>query len=72
MKDLEAAYVEGEGSMDHILNTVLVCTVDDEPRFRTIIDDWITEGKVDDYPAYSAETNKKKKQRMRKVINVAA
>lgn len=66
-RDLEAAYKEGLGNMDHILRTVLLCTVDDEPRFRAVIDEWIEEGTVEAYPAYTAETDKKKKRRKRKV-----
>ena len=53
--------------MDHILNTVLLCTVEDEQRFRIVIDDWIEKGEVEAMPKYSADTDKKKKMRKRKV-----
>lgn len=70
-RDLEAAYKEGCGDLDYILGTVLMCTVDDEPRFRDIIDGWIEEGRVEAYPAYTAEADKKKKQRKRKAAKEA-
>ena len=40
-RHLEDAYTEGKGSMQHILDSVMLCTDEDEPRFREIIDEWI-------------------------------
>ena len=59
--------MEGEGSMEHILGSVMVCTIDDEDRFKKIIDAWIADGEVESFPAYAGDTDKKKKQRKRKV-----
>lgn len=70
LSDLETAYNDSEGNMDHILRSVLVCTVEDEPRFRQIIDAWIEEGRVQAYEAYTHETDKKKAKRKRKVCYI--
>ncbi|KAA0198140.1 hypothetical protein HAZT_HAZT000100 [Hyalella azteca] len=72
LADLEAAYKTGKGSMDHILDSVLLCTIDDEPRFRSIIDAWIKEGRVKAYKAYTSETQEKKIKRKRKASKEAA
>ena len=64
--DLKEAYLEFDGSMEKILVNVLCCTFEDEDRFRTIIDSWIAEGAVPDFPAYSGETKKAKKKRRRR------
>ena len=67
LSDLQTAYEDGKGNMDYIIDNVLLCTIDDEERFRKIIDNWIEEEKVEAYPAYIKETEQKKKQRKRKV-----
>ncbi|KAF2347149.1 DnaJ domain [Trinorchestia longiramus] len=71
LQDLEAAYEKGKGDMDHILRSVLLCTVEDEQRFRSIIDAWIEEGRVQLYEAYSSETKAKKNKRKRKATREA-
>ena len=50
MGDLKRAYVASEGDMDEIMDTVLCASVlDDEERFRGIIDGWIEKGDVPGY-----------------------
>jgi len=46
--DIEILVVilEGEGSMDFILDSVLLCSVEDEDRFREIIDQMIKKKEV--------------------------
>ncbi|XP_023347103.1 dnaJ homolog subfamily C member 9 [Eurytemora carolleeae] len=57
-EDLKKAYLEGEGSMDFILDSVLLCSVEDEDRFREIIDQMIKKKEVKKFKAYSTEDKK--------------
>ena len=45
---------------------VLCATIDDEPRFREMIDDWIEEGSVPAFPSFVGEKKSKRKARKRK------
>ena len=38
--------LEGEGNMGFILDSVLLCSVDDEDRFRQIIDNMIKKKEI--------------------------
>ena len=40
--------------------------LEDEPRFRGMIAQWIAEGSVPSYPAFTGESDKTKKKRRRK------
>ncbi|KAJ1926361.1 hypothetical protein IWQ60_003847 [Tieghemiomyces parasiticus] len=50
--DLIRAYTETEGDMDQILATVPLCTVDDEQRFRTLLDAAIADRSLPSFKAY--------------------
>ena len=45
---------------------VLCATVEDEPRFRDLIGQWIEEGSVPKFPAFVGESEKKKRSRKRR------
>ena len=45
---------------------VLCATIDDEPRFRELIEGWIDEGSVPAFPAFVSEKKSKRKARKRK------
>ena len=66
VNDLKAAYVEYKGDMDMILDNVLCCTVDDENRFRQILEPAIKAKQLPTFKKFK-ETEAKKKVRQRKV-----
>ena len=45
---------------------VLCADSEDEPRFRGLIAQWIAEGSVPNFPAFSGETEKQRKRRRKK------
>ncbi|KAJ1969004.1 hypothetical protein IWQ62_000901 [Dispira parvispora] len=51
-QDVLEAYRESKGDIDAILNAVPLCTVEDEPRFRDILDQAIAGKEVPKYKAY--------------------
>ncbi|SPO04935.1 related to DnaJ protein [Cephalotrichum gorgonifer] len=60
------AYVDAEGDMDGVYASVMLSDVlEDDERFREIIDSAIKEGEVESYDAYTKETKKKRKDRLR-------
>jgi DnaJ family protein C protein 9 len=64
--DVLAAYEEGEGSMDAVYEAVMLSNVlEDDERFRSIIDAAIAAGDVPSFPAYARETKKSKQARVR-------
>ena len=65
LDDLRSAYLEFEGDMDKILDSVLCSTIDDEPRFHDLIVSWIKSREVPNFPAFEAETTKKRQKRKR-------
>lgn len=68
---LKTAYLDFEGDMDKIMDEVLCAVIEDEPRFRGLIAQWIAEGSVPSYPLFVDETDKKRKKRKRKYDNEA-
>ena len=54
------------GDMDHILESVLCCTFEDEPRFHDIIKQWIKDGSVPQFKFVATETKKKRQQRKKR------
>ncbi|KAK2746803.1 hypothetical protein FQN57_002845 [Myotisia sp. PD_48] len=65
--DVLKAYEKGEGRMDMVYEVVMMSNVlDDDERFRAIIQQAIADGEVRDWPAFSEESNKSKKERVRK------
>ena len=67
LDDLKAAYTSCRGDMDKIIESVLCATVDDEPRFRQILESLIADGSVEAYSAFTNETKTKANARKRKV-----
>ncbi|KAG8238987.1 hypothetical protein J437_LFUL005044, partial [Ladona fulva] len=63
LEDLKIAYVEREGDMDYILEAVLCATIDDEPRFRELLQNMIDEKKIPTFPKFVNESHNNKKKR---------
>jgi len=60
------AYEEGEGSVDFIMENIMACSYEDEPRFIEIVNEAIKEGTVDVYPKWKKETSAKAIQTRKK------
>ena len=71
-QEVKMTYMDCKGDMDRILETVLCCQVDDEERFRVIIDESIASGELTEFKAYKTDSKKKKLARKTKVVNNAA
>ncbi|KAL2016096.1 hypothetical protein VTK56DRAFT_4270 [Thermocarpiscus australiensis] len=64
--DILAAYEEFEGDMDMIYETVMLSNVlEDDARFRDIIDAAVAAKEVPSFPAYAKETKKSRQARVR-------
>lgn len=64
--DVLQAYEEGEGSVDFIMENIMACSYEDEPRFIEIVNEAIKEGTVDVYPKWKKETSAKAIQTRKK------
>jgi len=62
-QDVLQTYEKFKGDMDAIMETVLCCSADDEPRIGSIIKEAIEKKEIEPYPAFTKETTKKKKAR---------
>lgn len=63
--DVIAAYVNYEGDMDAIFEEVMLSNpLEDEERFRGMIDEEIAEKRVEGYDAYVKESKAKRKKRV--------
>lgn len=60
-------YVKFEGNMESILDNVMCATIDDEERFRKIIQEGIKKKKLPKFDAYSNESGDKKNKRKKAV-----
>ena len=56
--DLKKAYLDGEGNMNFILDSVLCCTVEDDDRFAEKIEKWIKDGDVPKFSAFKKSMSK--------------
>lgn len=66
-QDLLEAYEKFEGCMDHVYDTVMLSNVlDDDVRFRAIINKAIAEKEVEDFPKYSQETEVQRQARVKR------
>nr|XP_040034131.1 dnaJ homolog subfamily C member 9 [Gasterosteus aculeatus aculeatus] len=65
-KDVIQLYVQHEGNMDAITDSAMCCSQDDEPRLRGIIHAAIQGGEVTEFPAFTQETDKKKRARRKR------
>ena len=62
-KDVFDAYKSSKGNMDKIMDSIMFSRLEDEARYREIIDDFIEKGELKSYKAYTHESAKKKKDR---------
>ena len=63
-RDLLAAYTQFKGRLDSVFETVMLSNpLDDEERFRIIIDKAIADGEVKSYDAYAKESAGSKEKR---------
>ncbi|KAG5294507.1 DnaJ domain-containing protein [Histoplasma ohiense] len=66
-RDLLGAYERWKGDLDRVYEEVMLSNVlDDDGRFRDVINAAIAAGEVKDWPKYSRETEKKRAQRVAK------
>ncbi|XP_076819191.1 dnaJ homolog subfamily C member 9-like [Clavelina lepadiformis] len=64
-EDLKAIYLKCEGDMDKIFENQMCSTIEDEPRFRKILQEAIDEKELPDYDVFSKEPTAKRKKRER-------
>jgi len=64
-EDLKKAYIDAKGDMDVILESVILASVEDEERFRQIIDQMINDKQIKKFKAYTSEDENAKKSRKR-------
>ena len=62
-EDLKKAYLEAKGNMDQILDTVMCAKVEDEARFRLILDKMIKDKEVEKFAAYKKDKKKEEKRK---------
>ncbi|NXH14232.1 DNJC9 protein, partial [Bucco capensis] len=67
LADIKAAYVDFEGDMDRIMESVLCVEYTDEPRIRKILEKAIDAGEVPSYKAFVKESKQKMIARKRRV-----
>lgn len=64
--DVLAAFEKNKGDMDRVYESIMLCNVlDDDDRFRTIINKAIADGEVENYKKYSEESDSKRQQRVK-------
>ncbi|XP_012946258.1 dnaJ homolog subfamily C member 9 [Aplysia californica] len=66
IEDLKNAYLASEGDMSVVMDTVLCCTYEDEPRFTKILKDLIKSGDLPDFDKFSKENKRSKNGRLKK------
>ncbi|KAE8144159.1 DnaJ domain-containing protein [Aspergillus avenaceus] len=65
--DLLTAFEKFRGDMDKIYDSVMLCNVlDDDERFRAVIEQAIADGRVEKYKKYVEESEKKRQQRVKR------
>ncbi|KAG7501381.1 hypothetical protein JOB18_047990 [Solea senegalensis] len=65
-QDLLQLYAKHQGDMDVITASALCCSQEDEPRLCSIIQAAIESGEVEAFPAFTQESNKKKRARRKR------
>ncbi|KAL8608037.1 hypothetical protein ACOMHN_023853 [Nucella lapillus] len=71
LADLKSAYVEAEGDMDIVMDSVLCSTPDDEPRYADLLRDLIKAGDLPEFKAFTCESKKKKATRQKRATQEA-
>ena len=64
-EDLKKAYIEAEGNMGQILDTVMCSREEDEERFRDMINEMIKNKEVKKFKAFSKASKAEKENRKR-------
>ena len=64
--DIKKAYADCKGDMDKILDSVMLSRLEDEDRFRKIIEKAIEDGELKSYRAFTNESKKKKDARKKR------
>jgi len=64
--DVKKAYNDCKGDMDKIMDSVILARLEDEERFRKIIEKGIEDGDLKSLRAFTNETKKKKEARKRR------
>lgn len=67
LADIKAAYMDFEGDMDRIMESVLCVDYTDEPRIRKIIEKAIDSGEIPSYRSFIKESKQKMMARKRRV-----
>lgn len=67
--DIIQAYLDFEGDMDSIMDSVIFADIDNEPRIREVIQKAIKKKEVPSYDAFVKESKKKRDQRRKRVSN---
>ncbi|XP_069836611.1 dnaJ homolog subfamily C member 9 [Dendropsophus ebraccatus] len=70
--DIIQAYMDFEGDMDDIMDSVILAVIDDEPRFRDVLEKAIKKKEVPAYDAFVKESKKKREQRKKRAHAEAA
>lgn len=64
---LKEAYVTSKGDIEKIIDTVMCATIDDEERFRAILQPLIQSEELPTFKMFASESAAKKKKRQAKV-----
>ena len=64
-EDIKKAYLDAEGNMGIVMDSVMCAQPEDEDRFRTIINEMIKKKEVKKFKAFTNENEKEKKARKR-------
>lgn len=67
LADIKSAYMDFEGDMDRIMESVLCVDYTDEPRVKKIIERAIDAGELPSYKAFVKESKQKMTARKRRV-----
>jgi DnaJ homolog subfamily C member 9 len=70
--DVLQAYEDGEGSVQFIMENIMGCSYEDEPRFIEIVNDGIKEGKVEEFPKWKKDTTEKAVSKRKKAAEKEA
>ncbi|XP_040292480.1 dnaJ homolog subfamily C member 9 [Bufo bufo] len=70
--DIIQAYLDFEGDMDNIMDSVILAEIDDEPRIKDIIQKAIKKKEVPAYDIFVKESKKKRDQRKKRAHEEAA
>lgn len=66
VRDVLAAFEKCQGDMDGVYETVMLCNVlDDDARFREIIDRAIADGRAEIFTSYADESDRTRQQRVK-------